>query len=183
MNKWFKTLGVIAVVAIVGVLGVTAIVSAQGPETGVPFGGWHRGGPGFAPMGGILHSEEMEEEMHAAIADTLGLSVEEFDAARAEGQTLWQIAEAQGVDVTDVWAAMDEVRAQAIQQALDEGLITQEQADWMSQYGGPGKGFGLRGGFGPCTGDGTMTGPRGFSGGRGMRGVPPAFAPGFGNVQ
>ena len=182
MNKWFKTLGVIAVVAIVGVLGVTAIVSAQGPQTGVPFGGWQRGGPGFGPMGGILHSEAMEEEMHAAIAGALGLSEEEFDAARAQGQTLWQIAEAQGVDVADVWAAMDEVRAQAIQEAVDEGLITQEQADWMSQHG-PGKGFGPRGGFGPCTGDGTMPGPRGFSGGRGLRGAPPAFAPGFGNVR
>ncbi|RME40575.1 MAG: hypothetical protein D6796_17045, partial [Caldilineae bacterium] len=118
--------------------------------------------------------------MHTAIAEALGLSVEEFDAARAEGQTLWQIAEAQGVDMADVRAAMDEVRAQAIQQAVDEGLITQEQADWMLQHepGGP-----HGPGFGPCAGDGTAPGPRGFHGGRGMRGGFPGFAPPAGNVQ
>jgi hypothetical protein len=48
---------------------------------------------------------------------------------------------------------MVEVRTQAIEQALNDGVLTQAQADWMSQHGAGqmaggqmGNGSGMRGG-------------------------------------
>lgn len=129
----------------------------------------HRGGM----MGGFGGAMVVDQaEMHAAIANALGISVEAFETAIDEGQTLVDIAEAQGVDLADVRAAMDEVHAAALQQAVEDGLITQEQADWMTQRHSErvlGQGFGP--GNGPCHG-GSESGFGGARGGmgRGMGG-------------
>ena len=88
---------------------------------------------------------------------------DELITALRSGQTLEEIAEAQGVDIQDVQDAIhaaraDDMRAR-IQQALDDGTITQEHADWLLEglekgfIGGP-DGFGIGGkhgpGFGPA---------------------------------
>ncbi|MFQ5576005.1 MAG: hypothetical protein ACE5G8_03350 [Anaerolineae bacterium] len=173
-NVW-KIIGVATVVTVVAVAALSAVAFAQEPDTPPFTPPWMNGDH---PVGSrdFLHTEELEEAMHTAIAEALGLTVEEFDAARADGQTLWQIAEAQGVDLNDVWSAMNEVRQEAIQQAVDDGLITQEQADWMADHAGP-HGPGLHGG-GNCDGDGPAGGPfGGMRGGRGMHGGFRGFPP------
>ena len=55
------------------------------------------------------------------------------------------LAEALGITEEELQTAQDEARAAGIQQAVDEGLITQEQADRMLACGG----FGFRGWGGP----------------------------------
>lgn len=57
-----------------------------------------------------------QNEMHAAMAEVLGLSVEELEAAMADGQTMWEIAEAQGVDPATLWNAMQVAREDIIEQ-------------------------------------------------------------------
>jgi hypothetical protein len=66
-----------------------------------------------------------------ATAEATGLTVEEVVAALQEGQTFAQIAEAQGVDpqaIVDVFLAE---RKAALDQAVADGRLTQEQADQM----------------------------------------------------
>ncbi len=69
------------------------------------------------------------EAQEAAIAESLGMTVEELEAARAEGQSLAEIAAAQDVDMADVQDAVEAAREQAIADAVTNGEITQEQAD------------------------------------------------------
>jgi hypothetical protein len=86
------------------------------------------------------------EAMHSAIAEALGISLADFEAARDEGQTVYALAEELGVDVAEVRAAMQAAHAEAVAQAIADGLISQEQAQWMlarhAQMGnGPGGGM------------------------------------------
>jgi hypothetical protein len=159
MNTWIKGLVVLALVAAIGVLGVGA-VSAQGDEP--PVGPW---GPMYAGDGpGLLAA--YDDIMHQALADALGISLAEFEAARDDGIRLPELAEANDVELEELWQVMDEARTEAIEQALADGAITEEQAEWLAE-----RGMGMRfGGMGrgACDGSGPLgEGPVGPRGGRG----------------
>ena len=70
-----------------------------------------------------------------AAAEALGLTPEELFAELHAGKSLAEVAEAQGVDLEAVHEAMKAARVeamkQAIEQAVEEGRLTQEQADWL----------------------------------------------------
>jgi aspartyl/asparaginyl-tRNA synthetase len=105
--------------------------------------------------------------MFDTAADVLGLTPEEFFSELHTGKTMEEIAEAQDVEMEDLQeafsAARDEAMRDAIAQAVEDGEITQDEADWRLE--------GLEWGY--------MSG-RGFGHGfgRGMRGGPTPFAPG-----
>ena len=150
-KKLLVVAGVMLVVLLLaGLVGAT-FVFAQEPTPTFPFGG--RGG-GFAWAGGGQWT------MFDTAAETLGLTPEELFAELHAGKSLDEIAEAKGVDVQTVYDAMNVARAeaekQAIQQAVEDGRMSQEQADWMLQ--------GLEQGWG---------GGRGFGRGFGYKGCPP----------
>lgn len=67
------------------------------------------------------------------IMDVLGLTHEELYELRLEGKTLAEIAAAQGVSEDALFSAMLEQRQEILQAAVEEGRITQEQADFMLQ--------------------------------------------------
>ncbi|MCB8975885.1 MAG: hypothetical protein H6657_00460 [Ardenticatenaceae bacterium] len=103
------------------------------------------------------------DDAEAAIAEALGLTVEDLAAAKDEGTRLTDLAEQQGVDMETVMTAVTDARTAAIEAAVADGTITQEQADiLLSQdghffgggHGGPG-GRGMHGGHG---GHGGMRG-------------------------
>ncbi len=161
MSKWIKVagLGIAGLAVLVGVLfGGATIAHAQTP-TPVPVPPY---GSGYGPRGmmgsGYGVMAQYRDQIHAAIAEALGLSVEEFEAQIAAGKKLPQIASEQGVAIEDVWAAARAAREAAIQQAVADGVITQEQANWMlnhmQQAGAQRRGAGrmgrMNGGFGPC---------------------------------
>ncbi|RPJ27082.1 MAG: hypothetical protein EHM33_09225 [Chloroflexi bacterium] len=146
--------GLLVALVVVAVIGATNAY-AQTPSNG-PLHGRGPGG-GRGPMGGA--------GLEAA-AQALNMTTDELTAALKSGKTLEQVAEEAGVDFADVQAAMQaaretEMRAR-IQQALDDGTITQENADWLLEgldkgfLGGPG-GFGM--GFGGPHGRGPGTVP------------------------
>ena len=56
--------------------------------------------------------------MKAAIADALGITVEELEAAKEDGTRLSELAEELGVDMADVEAAVQEVKEDAVNQPL-----------------------------------------------------------------
>ena len=116
--------------------------------------------------------------MHAAIAEALGISVEELEAALAAGETPATLALALGVDYAEVQAAMDAVYAAAVAQAVADGLITQEQADWLLSHQGGQNGQQGNGGSG-STGDSSGQPRRGAGGsaGSGYDGDCPTVTP------
>jgi hypothetical protein len=142
------------------VLGLSAFAGVHGAAAQTvtpqaPFGG--RG-----PGGGVL--EPYEDIIHEKIADVLGISLEDFEAQVEAGATLFDLAAKYGVDFDDVREAMLEGRAEAIKQAVADGVITQEQADWMLQRMG-GMGYRRGSGMGACDGTGRL-GQRPFGRGR-----------------
>lgn len=147
MSRNMKIAGlVIAGIAVVAaaLIGATAAF-AQTPDPVPPPFPPNRGAAMAGENVGLM--VEYREIMHETIAEALGLSVEELDAALAEGQTMWQIAQAQGVDLAEVQATMQAARAQMIAQALEDGVLTQEQATWMlSRMSGAGAQHGFGGG-------------------------------------
>jgi ribosomal protein S20 len=92
------------------------------------------------------------------LAEALGMTVEELQEAYAEGETLSTLMAEQGLDALTVREALTEAYEAALAQAVEDGVITQEQADNAPPFMG--------GGFGA----GTMPGDRMMRpGGRGMR--------------
>jgi DNA-binding CsgD family transcriptional regulator len=93
-------------------------------------GGPMRGGRGHGP--GWM--AEYRYEMHAAVAEALGMSVEEFETALAEGKTPQQIAEEQGITQEEFCADLHDAAEEILAQAVSDGAITQEQADWALDH-------------------------------------------------
>ncbi len=160
MKKRFVILAgaALAVVLLGATLAAPAFAQEETPPT--PEGHFGCGGRGFGLMGGSW-------TMFDTVADALGLTPEELFAQLHAGETLEEIAEAQGVELEEVYDAIDAARAEAmreaIQQAVEDGRTTQEQADWLLE--------GLEQGFFPMMGRsfGSDHGMRGGGFGRGMR--------------
>jgi hypothetical protein len=92
------------------------------------------------------------------MAQALGITEEELQAARAEGKPLGVLIYELQLDPATVRTQMRTAYEEAIAQAVTDGVITQEQADQILQ--GPGFGPGGRGGFGGR--GGGFSGPGGF---------------------
>jgi hypothetical protein len=153
-KKWVVVAGM--AVALVSVLVLAGIVggivyygatsaSAQENEPTPPAPGddWNWGRLGW---GGGSWS------LFDAAAEALGLTPNElFVKLHDEGKSLSQVAQEQGVDTSALQQAMNANRTEAmrerIQQAVDDGSLSQDQADWLLE--GLDKGFmgGRRGGM------------------------------------
>lgn len=118
---------------------------------GMMGGRWNRNAQGSSETG---EYGPMHEYMIAAMAQAFNLTPEELESRHDAGETMWEIASAQGMDAEQFQQVMLDARAQALNAAVAAGAITQEQADWMlnrmSQMGAQGFGPGSAG----CTGTG-----------------------------
>ena len=120
-------------------------------------GGMMRGyGPG-GMMGGFGKTIErgygfMHDDMISAFASAVGLTVDEVNTRLTKGETLTQIANAQGFTGDKLTQLVAQVHKSALDKAVADGVITQAQADRMLQtmnnYSGPGFGAGF--GFDNC---------------------------------
>jgi hypothetical protein len=179
MSKWFKIgiAGVLVFGAIAAlVTGIALAQTEQPPTTNQPNANENvtprLGGKGFGrELGGQVGLD--------AAAQALGMTSEELSAQLWAGKSLAEIAEEKGVDLVElqntvqaaVQAARDTAMRDAINQAVENGSITQEHADWLLE--GLDKGF-LPNGFGF---------ERGFGGGRDFHGRGPGFFGQPDNVQ
>ena len=93
----------------------------------------------------------LDEYIHANLAAALGISPDVLTARLDVGETISQIALSLGFDPALVSDMLLQARADALAQAVAEGLITQEQADWLAARGSqaPASGYG----DGICDGD------------------------------
>ena len=80
------------------------------------------------------------------LATALGITTEELEAARQEGKSLPYIFGELGLDPADIKDAMQSAYEDAVQQAVDDGVITDSQAEQLQEYGLGSRGFGMRGG-------------------------------------
>lgn len=155
MNRIWKVLGMVGLVALI--FGATSLVYAQ-TESTPPYGDY---GYGSGMMGGrgYHHSGMVDGEygpyhdlMVESFADALGLTEDQVEERLASGEMMWQIAEAQGSTWDEFVEIMQTARTAMLDQAVNNGLLTQEQADFM-QTRGMSRGLGM--GFGGCTGYGA----------------------------
>jgi hypothetical protein len=138
-------------------LATLLVVLALGVFTGVA------GAQSIQKNTGLLH-----DYMEKALAEKLGIPLATIETQFDAGKTLYQIALDNGIAQADVPALILEVRTNAINAALADGVITQTQADRMLKSGGHGMGLGghgmgssmMRGGSGtgPCGGTGIPVG-------------------------
>lgn len=167
--KNYKYLIALLAVALLA-LGIAGFASAQ---TSTPqsnpypaFGSGMRGGRGSmrGMMGGYRPQDGtgiLHDYMIAAFANALGLSPEELESRLAAGETLWQVAQSEGFSAEEFSQLWIEARTAALEQAVADGVITQEQADWMNARMQARQSAGYGPGFGPCLGGGRYGGFRG----------------------
>ncbi len=148
-----KTLLVALVLAAVAGLAVAGVAYAQGPQPTTP-------GAGYGPMMSQGQAGPLHEYMLAAMAESLGIPEADLETRLANGETFYQITLAQGIAAEDIPALMQTARSQALTAALADGVITQEQADWMQAraFGRGGHGQGMGAGQGACGGTGVPVG-------------------------
>lgn len=127
VGKWM-VLATVAVLA-AGVVGLSAVYAqgpnpARTPQPGCPVAAG--GGLGLrmgARWGGMLQTW----------ADALGLKVEELAAAVQSGKSVADLAKEKGLTIEALVDKAIEARKAAVQQAVEAGRLTQEQADAMLQ--------------------------------------------------
>ena len=155
VKKLAAVVGVLALIAVIGVVAAGAAFAQTAAPTPVPnaapaqpFGGCGMG-RGFG-LGGPGSWDNFD-----ATAKALNLTPTQLFEALHSGKTLDDIAKTQGVDLAKVQEAAKTARTQAmkekIAQAVKDGKLTQEQADWLLQgmeKGYMGKGRGGMFGFG-----------------------------------
>lgn len=167
MNKKLKIgfVGLLVVAALAVVLTGNVLAQEETPTPAPKAYGWHGMGRGFGRgFGGQVGLE--------AAAEALGMTADELSTQLWGGKTLADLADEKGVELQDVQdavnAAHEAAMRDAIEQAVEDGDLSREHADWLLEgldngYWGGG-GFG---GFGGCHGRGGFGGHGGFGGFRG----------------
>jgi hypothetical protein len=90
-------------------------------------------------------------DKEAILTDALGISIEELQTSCEEGKTLYKLIDELDLEVAEVLESLNKGFKEAIEKAVKDGVITQEQADqilngkWFGFYGP--MIFGGRGGF------------------------------------
>jgi Protein of unknown function (DUF2680) len=171
-----KKIVVVAVLlGVVSALGLGATLAlAQGPTPAQPtvpgWGpGWMRGGLGFG------FNADWNAQMQTAVAQALGMTLDELNAQLDAGKTIVQIAQSKNIDLTKLHDAIQAAHEAIIQQAVKDGTLTQAQADWMlqrmdamdqywEQNSGTRPGLATGAGLGPGLATGAGLGPGFMSG-------------------
>jgi hypothetical protein len=158
MSKTVRNIGIVAVVTVLTVMAISSVVRVRSAAASSPAEIAFHGGRGFCGAAGL-----------EAAAQALGITADELTVQLRAGESLADVAAAEGVDVQTVLDAVtaactEEARAN-IEQAVTDGDLTRAHADWLLEgldngYWGPGAegGFGFGGfhGFGRGPGNGLV---------------------------
>ena len=102
----------------------------------------------------------LEDLIHANLADALGIEIDDLTARLDAGETFSSIAFSLGFDSIAIRDMIVSARADALAQAVADGLLTQEQVDWMASHGNrmpaANYGEGICDGTGECLEDGVQ---------------------------
>ncbi len=124
-------------------------------------GGYGRGGTigtgtGIPVEQNINLDGALEELYHTYVADALGIDPDVLATRLEAGETLSDIALSLDYDLAELQEILATARADALAQAVLDGILTQEQADWLASRGNRMPLNGL--GDGTCDGDCTLDG-------------------------
>ncbi len=136
-KRWFTLLGVLGVVGLL-LAGTAGTVAAWrgGPPTGITPGSGITAG-GSTPVGatgvGYAAAGNVSSPVFV-LSDLTGLSVVEISAQLAEGATLAEVAEANGITLDAFVDALLEPRVEWLNEAVSSGAMTQEYADTILDH-------------------------------------------------
>lgn len=158
-----KTLIVVTLIsALVLIGGIASTAYAQTPAPPTPTTpGYGTFGPGMMGRGygrGMMSGVStgtfgpLHEYMVNAFASALGLTSEELQTRLNAGETMATIAQSLGLTFDEFRTLMIQARTDAISQAVAEGVLTQEAANWMLQRMSQMQRLGGGYGFGHCGG-------------------------------
>ena len=194
MKKGLVLLATIVAVILIGSVAAASAQTGSTPDWSPMGAGMMQGytGPytGTMPMWGMMHNYTgtmpfhgsmmaaggMHEQVMTAVATRLGMTYDQLITALQNGQTIAQLADAKGVSLEALQQVANTARANALNQLVQQGVITREQADWMLDRMNDMPMFDLGAGNGPCPGqqpNGAQPGGHGpgmMGGGRGMMG-------------
>ena len=93
-------------------------------------------GPGGRMDGGFMKAPRGfmgrgETPLVGVAAEALDMSVEDLHAELKDGKTIAEVAEEEGVDTQEIIDAYLAQLEENLAQAVEDGKITQNQADWM----------------------------------------------------
>jgi len=158
MNKKFG-LAIGALVIALMAVAAYGVTAAYADDSTPPQRSSSERGPG-GPHG----KRSLDGTALEAVAGALNMEPDEVTAALEEGKTLQDLAHDAGVDIQVVQDALSTAREESmrerIAQAVEEGTISQEKADWLLEgldkgfLNGPDFGFGR--GFGGRPEKGTL---------------------------
>lgn len=169
MNKKALLTALLLGVAIL-TLSVASPTFAADPARGGPGGGdstgggnGHQGttgtGAGIPVNANINLDGVLSDSINASLAAALGIEPVDLAARLDAGETFSQIALSLGLDPTTISDILVQARTDALDQAVADGLITQDQADWVASRGNqnPAASYedGICDGTGDCTADGA----------------------------
>jgi hypothetical protein len=140
VKKMKKTMLVLTILAVgIGAFAFAIPASAAQPTPVYPGGGQGGNGRGGANGSGtgvpVQQNINLEgllsDYMAEYFADFLGITTTELKAREDAGETLMQIGLSLGFTQEAIFDLMIDARVAALNQAVADGLITQEQADWL----------------------------------------------------
>lgn len=149
MNKFMKSFVILAVIAIAFGSAGAVFAQTETPEddfTGMTLryngrsksggrGGY--GGSGTMLRDNLVGTQDglLHDVMITVYSDALGISVDDLNTRLEAGETMAEIALSTGLTVEEFQAIMLDVRAAALDQAVADGLMTEEQAEWLKTRG------------------------------------------------
>lgn len=151
--KKFSIFAAITVVllATLALAGMAFAQTQYPPDPDQPY----NGGPGWGPSRGMMNPGSgmmggrwnrnytgqnepesygpMHEAMISALAQAFNLTPEELEARHEAGETMWDLTQDLGLTQEQFQAAMIQARTEALNQTVADGVISQEQTDWIQE--------------------------------------------------
>jgi len=143
--------GFIMAVSVFGVAGFAYAQNQTPPTPDYPYGpgmmsGYDGDGYGHGMMGGYGRGYghgmmgwngefgPMHDTMVAALVDALDITPEEIETRHDAGETLWQIAESEGLSAEEIQTLMSSAHDISLEDAVANGWMTEEEAESMDAH-------------------------------------------------
>ena len=114
------------------------MLGGYGSYPGGMMGAFGQDGDGYQWMDDMHQWMQVSGGMHTLVwdglAEALGLTPDQLSTELASGKTLAQIAETQGVSQEQMADTLEASVRAGLDQAVADGTLTQEQADWMLNH-------------------------------------------------
>jgi len=82
----------------------------------------------------VADDRELNDDMERALAEGMGLTLEDLTARLNDGESLRSIAEAEGLSESELETLWTSAWEGALESAVVDGALTPAQADWMLQH-------------------------------------------------